>query len=148
MGAGLGVAPVCSLAALALQGGDGDVFVATDARMGEVYSAAFRVRNESVDELRAPLCTPPGELTLPADGRWIGLGSALGVYESVLPADLFARLLRADAAAVPRAADVARLAVSRVRSGRLVAAECASPLYIRDKVALTTDERLARGGRA
>ena len=35
-----------------------------------------------------------------------------------------------------------------VEGGALVAAEIAAPLYVRDKVALTTAERLARGGRA
>jgi hypothetical protein len=36
----------------------------------------------------------------------------------------------------------------QARAGRLVAPELAAPLYVRDKVALTTAERLARGGRA
>jgi tRNA threonylcarbamoyladenosine biosynthesis protein TsaB len=147
MGAGIGVVPVCSLAALALQG-DGDVFVATDARMGEVYSAAYRVAPDDVVELQAPACTPPGLLSLPPEGRWHAIGSALRAYERDIPAAVAARLSGRDADLVPRAGDVARLALRSVREGKVLAPECAAPLYVRDKVALTTAERLARGGRA
>ncbi|WP_341644740.1 hypothetical protein [Thauera sp. SDU_THAU2] len=47
-----------------------------------------------------------------------------------------------------RADEVARLAAGSAARGDLVSPEAAAPLYIRDKVALTTAERLARGGRA
>ncbi len=152
IGADLGVVPVSSLAALALQGEGDAVFVATDARMGEVYSAAYRVsggvNGAEVTECRRPMCTPPAQLALPPDGSWFGIGSALRVYAADLPASLLARLSAQNAVAVPRAADVARLAASRYLAGEVVAPEAAVPLYVRDKVALTTAERLARGGRA
>jgi len=147
MGAGLGVVPVSSLAALALQGEGEAVFVATDARMGEVYSAAYRVRGIEVTECRAPTCTPPRDLS-PPEGSWFGIGSALRAYAADLPPSLLARLHGQNPVAVPAAADVARLAASRFLAGEAVAPEAASPFYVRDKVALTTAERLARGGRA
>jgi tRNA threonylcarbamoyladenosine biosynthesis protein TsaB len=43
---------------------------------------------------------------------------------------------------------VARLAVSRFARGEAIDAALAAPLYVRDKVAFTTAERLARGGKA
>ena len=43
------------------------------------------------------------------------------------------------------AGDLGAVAVAR---GELLAPELAAPLYVRDKVAFTTAERLARGGRA
>ena len=46
----------------------------------------------------------------------------------------------------PDAVAVAQLAVPRLLRGEGVGAEFATPLYVRDKVALTTAERLARGG--
>lgn len=147
IGADLGVVPVSSLAALALQGEGEAVFVATDARMGEVYSAAYRVSGTEVIECRGPMCTPPAQLALPSDGAWFGIGAALQVYAADLPAPLLARLSGQNPAAVPRAADVARLAAGRYLAGEVVAPEAAVPLYVRDKVALTTAERLARGGR-
>lgn len=148
MGADLGVAPICSLEALALQGIGESVLVATDARMGEVYSAAYRLHGGGASETVSPQCTPPESLTLPDNGQWFGLGSALRVYADRIPQTLLDRLAGTDGEAVPRARDVARLAEPFARQGKLLAPECAAPLYVRDKVALTTAERLARGGRA
>jgi tRNA threonylcarbamoyladenosine biosynthesis protein TsaB len=42
---------------------------------------------------------------------------------------------------LPRAGAVARLAARRFARGAGIAAEQAAPLYLRDKVALTTEER-------
>jgi len=42
---------------------------------------------------------------------------------------------------LPRAGAVARLAVRRLARGGGIAAADAAPLYLRDKVALTTEER-------
>lgn len=148
MGAGIGVVPIGSLAALALQGEGSTVFVATDARMGEVYSAAYRVDGERAIEAQVPACSPPQQLVLPDGERWFGVGSALRVHEADIPEAVTARLWGRNSTAVPHAADVARLAAHEVREGRLLAPEYAFPLYVRDKVALTTAERLARGGRA
>ena len=47
-----------------------------------------------------------------------------------------------------RADEVAVLGARLVREQRLLAPELAAPLYVRDKVAFTTAERLARGGKA
>ena len=45
---------------------------------------------------------------------------------------------------LPRARSVARIAVRRFGRGAAIAAERAAPLYLRDKVALTTEERQAK----
>ncbi|HJV24754.1 MAG TPA: tRNA (adenosine(37)-N6)-threonylcarbamoyltransferase complex dimerization subunit type 1 TsaB [Aromatoleum sp.] len=148
MGAGLSVAPVCSLEALAMQGTGDAVFVATDARMGETYSAAYRIEAGMPAPLSQPVCRPPEMLELPPEGRWFALGSAFQAYRERIPAGLFDRLTTIEDRAVPRASDVARIAAAMAARGALVAPELAVPLYVRDKVALTTEERLARGGRA
>ncbi|HTH40542.1 MAG TPA: tRNA (adenosine(37)-N6)-threonylcarbamoyltransferase complex dimerization subunit type 1 TsaB, partial [Rhodocyclaceae bacterium] len=49
-------------------------------------------------------------------------------------------------ALLPTANAVLRLALPRFARGEAVTAALAQPLYVRDKVALTTAERLARGG--
>ncbi|NMG45600.1 tRNA (adenosine(37)-N6)-threonylcarbamoyltransferase complex dimerization subunit type 1 TsaB [Aromatoleum toluvorans] len=148
MGADLGVAPVCSLEALALQGAGDSIYVATDARMGEVYSAAYRMRDGFPLEVVPPGCCAPELMTLPAEGKWFGIGSAFAAYGDRIPPAVLEGLEAAERDAVPRAADVALLGARLARDGGLVAAELAAPLYVRDKVALTTAERLARGGRA
>jgi tRNA threonylcarbamoyladenosine biosynthesis protein TsaB len=71
----------------------------------------------------------------------VGCGDGFAIYRDRLPD--FSRL-RADVA--PTAAAVARLAAPRFACGEGIDAAQAVPLYVRDKVALTTAERLARGG--
>lgn len=150
LGAGLGVAAVGSLEALAMQADARQVLAATDARMGEIYQAAYRRdgTNGELVELAAPTCRRPEEFELPEEGEWVGLGSAFAAYGEVLAQRGGARLYRVLPAAVPRAEEVARLALVRARRGALLPPELAAPLYVRDKVALTTTERLARGGKA
>ena len=156
LGADLGVAPIGSLAALAMQavteGGEGYVYAITDARMGEVYAAPFRVTAAGVEELALPYCMAPGELVfasqIPMQAQdWHWCGSALGVYGDVLEERVRAADLRCASwqpGLVPRAQEVAWLAQARVAAGDLVAPEAAAPLYVRNKVALTTAERRAR----
>lgn len=148
MGAGLGVVPVCSLAALSRQGEGERVFVATDARMGEIYCAAYHCRDGAPVEVQEPVCVPPHEVALPYDDRWYLIGSALRAHPDIVERLCGERCSGWNATAVPRARDIATLAMAPLREGRAVAPELAAPLYVRDKVALTTAERLARGGRA
>lgn len=148
MGAGLGVVPVSSLAALALQAEGESVFVATDARMGEIYSAAFRREGRRLIEVGETTCAPPERLELPPSGTWFGLGSGFKAYAERITDSVRSRLSGCDPDAVPGAREIAELAALRVAAGEIVAPEFAGPLYVRDKVALTTAERLARGGRA
>ncbi|MEI2420094.1 tRNA (adenosine(37)-N6)-threonylcarbamoyltransferase complex dimerization subunit type 1 TsaB, partial [Arthrospira platensis SPKY2] len=77
MGAGLGVVAVCSLEALSLQGESDSVLVATDARMGEIYTAAYEMIG-GVPTLAGPLsCIPPQAFEVPQQRReWFGVGSA------------------------------------------------------------------------
>lgn len=147
LGADLGVVPICSLAALAMQGGGARVLAATDARMSEVYYCAYQIEDGLASPVGEPACAPAAAIELPA-GHWSGVGSAFAAYGTELMARFGPRLGACDPAAVPRAVDIARLAAARIRGGDLLPAEMAAPLYVRDKVALTTTERLARGGRA
>jgi tRNA threonylcarbamoyladenosine biosynthesis protein TsaB len=148
MGAGLGVVPVSSLAALSLQAGAECVFVATDARMGEVYSAAYRVVDSMPTMVREVSCSPPELVPFPQEGRWSVIGSALRAHSATLAPRWADRAAGWNDDAAPRASDVARIAACEISAGRVLAPEQAAPVYVRDKVALTTRERLARGGRA
>jgi tRNA threonylcarbamoyladenosine biosynthesis protein TsaB len=145
LGAGLGVIPVCSLAALAAQSPLSLVLAATDARMGEIYVGRYRVEGGMVEELSAPVCCAPAALLRP-EGEWFGLGSAFAAYGEALEPVRVA-LAGCNPLAVPAAEAVSRLAAARGRAG-IIPAEQAAPLYVRDKVALTVAERLARGNKA
>jgi tRNA threonylcarbamoyladenosine biosynthesis protein TsaB len=145
LGAGLGVIPVCSLAALAMQSPLPQVLAVTDARMGEIYHGRYGVENDAVVELFAPACCAPAALPCP-EGEWFGLGSGFAAYGEAL-APVRAALAGCDPQAVPTAEAVSRLAAGRGRAG-IIPVEQAVPLYVRDKVALTVAERLARGSKA
>lgn len=147
LGSGLPVIPVCSLQALAQQAPLGGVLVAVDARMGEVYAAAYDNDGQEAREISSPVCCPPEALALPEGGEWIGVGSGFTGYAGRIPASVLDRLKTVDGAAVPLARTIAHLAVLRLARGETLTASQAAPLYVRDKVALTTAERLARGAR-
>ncbi|MDR1463441.1 MAG: tRNA (adenosine(37)-N6)-threonylcarbamoyltransferase complex dimerization subunit type 1 TsaB [Azoarcus sp.] len=145
LGAGLGVIPVCSLAALAAQSPRPLALAATDARMGEIYHGRYRIENGLPLELAAPACCAPEALPPPGD-EYFGLGSAFAACETSL-ATLRASLAGCDPLALPSAETIARLA-AEAGEADIVPPECAAPLYVRNKVALTTAERLARGSKA
>ena len=148
-GLDLPVAPICTLAALALDCGQRNVWTCLDARMNEVYVAAYAVDGEVAHEIMAPVCLPPDNAAvLPAPtfmDAW-GAGDGFARYGEILRSrkpDLAG--VRADLS--PSAVAVARLAAPVLASGGGgVAAADAQPLYVRNKVAFTTAERLGRGG--
>lgn len=146
-GLDLPVVGVATLEALALAARQRDaavdyVFACLDARMNEVYCAAYRLRGEVPEEVQAPFVAPPQLVTAPTGEGWVGCGDGFAAYPDLLAG----RLARIVPALWPTAAAVAQLAAPRLVRGEGVDAALAAPLYVRDKVALTTAERLARGG--
>lgn len=140
-GAGIPVVPVSSLQALA-QGccrrtGAQAVLVALDARMQEVYWAAYARHDGGLPQpLQDESVCPPGDVTVPtrADADWYAVGSGWGPYRDVL--DSRCETLRdVDAQAQVHAADVAQLASALCEAGQTVPAEHALPVYLRDQVA-------------
>jgi tRNA threonylcarbamoyladenosine biosynthesis protein TsaB len=142
-GAGRPVVPVPSLLALAEQANESRVAAALDARMGEAYIAAYARNADDWDEVIAPrLVDADGVPALPGP-RWAGTGSGLDRHAWLRDAWRGAIEMRLEGD-LPRAGAVARIAARRYARGASVPAEQAAPLYLRDKVALTTQERQAR----
>ena len=145
------VVPVSTLAALALASPRPMVreqpmriLAAIDARMGEVYSAAFAREGEEVVALSSESVGAPGTVVLPDDASgWFGVGTGFAAGDGVLQHLLQARLAGVDAAALPHAADVARLAAAAYARGESVSPERAEPAYLRNAVALTIAEQQA-----
>lgn len=133
---------VSTLEALALACGGEKVFACVDARMNEVYCAAYTVCDGLLETVAKPLCLPPAAVAAPAGAGWLGCGDGFAAYPLLL-GEAFPHV-RADV--WPTAAAVARLAAPVFARGGGVDAALGAPLYVRDKVALTTAERLARGG--
>lgn len=145
-GLDLPVAPVGSLAALALAAGSGRILACLDARMNEVYLAAYAVSGDESVEVLAPIVDAGETVILPPGGDWRGAGDGFAAWGGILRSRMAERLVTDDATLCPTAAAVARLAAPILARGGGVAAAQALPIYVRDKVALTTAERRQRGG--
>lgn len=163
-GAGLPVAGVGTLLAMAEGSGAERVVCCVDARVHEIYHASFvRVdASERTGETRGfpryphpsfnggwqvvhepSLCAPGAVPELPGDG-WLGCGSGFKAYGDMLEQRYAGRLAAVDLTLYPHARDIAALAAPRFAAGLGVSAEEAAPVYLRDKVALRIDERANR----
>ena len=141
-GAGLPVIPVGTLETLAAGARAPRVIACLDARMGQVYAAAFAFEPGCVSprvELAPCVCAPP-DLQRPAGQGWVGCGSGFARHAEALDAALGA-LDAVEPARVPEARWAARLAAARLAAGERHAPEALVPVYLRDKVALTRAER-------
>ena len=139
-GAGRPVVPVPSLLALAEQAHEARVVAALDARMGEAYLAAYARNGPDWDEVIAPrLCDAASVPPLPGR-RWAATGSGFDRHAWLRDALREPVEMRYEGD-LPRAGAVARIAARRFVRGAAVAAAEAAPLYLREKVALTTEER-------
>src|SRR5256886_13354060 len=142
------VVPISDLRALAQRVMELDaavtrVLVCNDARMHEVYWGCFErpatgaVAAAAHDEQVGK----PAAVSLPAS--WLAApravhaaGSGFAAYPE-LRSGLAGQLQRVHDGLLPRAAEIARLAVPEVASGRVLPAEQALPVYLRDDVAHT-----------
>lgn len=116
-----------------------EIWVAMDARMDEVYAAAYGWSGQAWQTRVAPALFTPDALT----EQWrrvapVALaGSALAVFGDRLPS----RGARCVPCERSRSAALAALALAAWQAGSAIEAAAALPLYLRDKVALTTVER-------
>jgi tRNA threonylcarbamoyladenosine biosynthesis protein TsaB len=139
--ADLPVAGIGTLQAMAAASDAPRVICCLDARMQEVYHAAYELRDGLWHEVSAPRVCAPAAVPLIDGAGWTGCGSGFTAYGDVLRQRLGTGLsvLRTDV--YPHARDIARLAAPVFAAGRGLPAEQAAPVYVRDKVALKTAER-------
>lgn len=152
-GAGLPVIGVSTLLALAQNSTASRVIACLDARMGEVYHAAYARQDEHWLEVSAPGLYAP-EAVPAVDGQgWSGVGTGWQVYADSLAqvyagqldsARLATEMQAPLAAEHPRALSIAQLALPLFMAGQGRPAAEAAPVYIRNKVALKMSERVAR----
>jgi tRNA threonylcarbamoyladenosine biosynthesis protein TsaB len=141
LGANKPVAGICTLQALAEDAAHERVVAVLDARMAEVYCAAYEKRGGAWHTVCEPeLCLPPDAPDL-TGADWFGAGSGFLAHGGQLRARYAANLAAVDEQAVPQAAAIARLAAPLFAAGLGVDAADATPFYLRDKVALKTSER-------
>lgn len=154
-GANIPVVPVCTLEALAekiqapfIQAPF--IACALDARLDEVYFAAYERNGQDWKAVVEPCLSAIGELALLPDHPWQGVGSGFGIREGQLAQHL--HITSVDSSLVPQAAAIARLALRKLEAGGTQIdlatkydPSLAQPIYLRNKVAMTTTERHARG---
>lgn len=147
--ADLPVAPIETLAAVAWANGAEYTLAALDARMNEVYFARYWRQNNRLLRQGEMRVAAPSALELPELSdlaqNWTVCGNAVAAYPA-----LASRLdgWRVAALALPTAGAIAELGSHVFADGAALAADFAQPVYVRDKVAFTTAERLAKGGKA
>jgi len=115
-------------------------FVAMDARMDQVYTAAYEWRSEW-QCVQAASVNSPEEICLPNEWKDLAfttVGNAWDAFTTRWPAELSGKHMHA----MPTAQALLRLSPIAFEQGLPVPPEEALPLYIRDKVAQTTQERV------
>lgn len=137
------VLPVCTLEALAEAAGQDRVACALDARLDEVYFAAYERSGEGWQAVIEPCLSAIGELPMLQGAGWVGVGSGFAILDNELAHHL--QLADTRPERFPEASAVALLGARLFARGGALDAAAAQPLYLRDKVAMTTQERHARG---
>ena len=142
LGAEVPLVPVCTLEALAQNAydthGATHVLACLDARMRELYVAAYWLDGTRWVTEKEPAVLHPSGVTAATDEGWFGSGDGFSAYPDLATS---LRLARFDATLVPHARSIARIAMPRVEAGETVTASRALPVYVRHRVALTTAER-------
>jgi tRNA threonylcarbamoyladenosine biosynthesis protein TsaB len=141
LGANLRVAGVCTLQALAETSGKLRVIAALDARMGELYLAAYEKREGTWMTVIEPCLCRPEDAPMLWGSDWFGAGSGFAVHGDELARRYGGQLQGVDGGAIPQASAIAVLGAARFALGQGVDADAALPLYLRDRVALKTSER-------
>lgn len=121
------------------QGAGGDVWVAMDARIGEIYAAHYRHDGSAWQVLDAPALYAPAALAAHWGEPAAVAGTALTEY-----AEALGPVGSPWPQARSRAAALGALALAAWQRGETRDAAEALPVYVRDKVALTTAEREQR----
>jgi tRNA threonylcarbamoyladenosine biosynthesis protein TsaB len=146
-GADLPVIPVVTLLALAeaqrIATGAKNVLAALDARMCEVYWAHYIYDEQAAKWTTAiaPTLSAPGAVTPANLCELILAGNGFEAYRDQFNLPL--PLMSTAANALPQAQAIARIAQIEFAAGRVHPASEAQPLYLRNKIALTSAERAA-----
>lgn len=137
----LPVLPVGTLLAMAQACHDlcaaDQVLALLDARMGEVYWAQYQYRNAVWETVIEPCLTAPAHVAMPPIGTLQVCGNGLTAYP-----EAFSAILSGWPQVMPHARQIAQLGSIAWKRGEAVCAQQAQPFYLRNKVALTSAERV------
>ncbi|MFW5450050.1 MAG: tRNA (adenosine(37)-N6)-threonylcarbamoyltransferase complex dimerization subunit type 1 TsaB [Methylophagaceae bacterium] len=139
------VIPISTLAAVAqdaLETLDANhISVAMDARMGEIYCASYSVKNGLLLALDKEQVCPPEQFSPFQNQQWTGVGTGWREYDSILR-DCFAdNLNQVSFEHYPKASRILKLALIEAKAGRMLPADQALPVYLRNNVAKKKGEQ-------
>ena len=141
------VIALSTLAALAQQAycqhGATQVLAALDARMNEVYWGQYALHDGIMQLQGAELVCAPQSAPLPTTAAWFASGHGWSAYAEVLQARFAGKLTTTETHCLPAAEFMLPLAIAAWHAGEATAPELAQPVYLRNKIALTTQERMA-----
>lgn len=131
------VLPVSNLAAVAAAAertdGPRRVLACMDARMGQVYWAAFDCARAAPAMMGIEHLSGPEDVSLPGSGTWLGAGHGFAAHPG-LAARLGASLAGVEPSVLPHARDIARIAAVDFAAGRALPPARGVPVYLRDEV--------------
>jgi tRNA threonylcarbamoyladenosine biosynthesis protein TsaB len=127
--------------AVAQASGEQQVIVCQDARMGEIYFAAYALKDAIWQTISPAIVCKPELVPALDGGGWVGAGSGWAAYEPILQSKYASQLKAILPQVTPTAQAVLALAQPLFEAGLAQAAHEVVPIYIRNRVALTTQER-------
>jgi tRNA threonylcarbamoyladenosine biosynthesis protein TsaB len=151
-GANIPVVGVNTLLAVAQASNADKVIVCLDARMGEIYHAMFERGENGWQETcatkvikpeAAPILASRASSKIMYEKGWLGAGSGWAIYGEILREIYADNLADVNAEITPTAQAILQLAKPTFAAGLAKPASEAMPVYIRNRVALTTLEREA-----
>ncbi len=147
-GANIPVVGINTLLAVAQASGADKMIVCLDARMGEIYHAAFEKNSHQWLEISETQVCKPEAAPLLASGAslgkvWVGAGSGWAVYGEALSKIYDQHLVKILPDVTPMAESILQLARPIFAANEAKPASEAAPIYIRNRVALTTQQREA-----
>lgn len=133
---------ISTLEALAQRVNNNKVVVALDARMGEIYHAAYERKETDVWKTvsEAIVCLPEHAPSLTGNG-WTSCGSGFDLYQKKLTEHYSGQINQCNHGLHPHAREIAQLAAKKFHNGSAGDPAHAAPIYIRNKIALKESER-------
>lgn len=141
LGANLPVLGISTLLALAAAAPGERVIACLDARIGEIYHAAYELRDGAWLTVSEPSLGLAQDAPAVVGSGWVGAGSGFAAYGEALQLRYAGQLASSDGGVYPQAREMVKLAAPLFAQGLGQDAALAAPLYIRNKVALKMGER-------
>jgi len=139
------VIPISTLLAVAQDAADSldadNIAVAMDARMGEIYCASYQRKEGIVELIGSERVCPPEQFKPNSDQLWVGVGTGWREYDSILRENFAGNLDKVVFEHYPNASVMIKLAEIEADAGRMIAADKALPVYLRDNVAKKKGEQ-------